>query len=163
MKNAQKHEISRGGRRNRHRGGISLHGCRPDNAKIPGAACRRHERGPVQAFEAVDAGQQKNWELADYELELVKSSLNDAIALYTDIPVANITMIDPPIKSIESAIAARNSAAFGKAFGDLTTGCNSCPQSVGRGFIVMTVPTASPFGNQSFAPRPGQGKDATRR
>ena len=109
------------------------------------------------------AGQQKNWELAGYELELVKSSLNDAIALYTDIPVENITMIDPPIKSIETAIAARNSAAFGKAFADLTTGCNSCHQSVGRGFIVMTVPTASPFGNQSFAPRPGQGKDATRR
>jgi len=92
------------------------------------------------------AGQQKNWELAGYELELVKSSLNEAIALYTDIPVENITMIDPPIKSIESAIAARNSAAFGKAFGDLTTGCNSCHQSVRRGFIVMTVPTASPFG-----------------
>jgi hypothetical protein len=109
------------------------------------------------------AGQQKNWELAGYELELVKSSLNEAIALYTDIPVENITMIDPPIKSMESAIVARNSKAFAKAFGELTTGCNSCHQSTGRGFIVMTAPTASPFGNQSFAPRPGQGKDATRR
>ena len=109
------------------------------------------------------AGQQKNWELAGYELELVKTSLNEAIAFYTDIPVDNITMIDPPIKSIESAIAARNSAAFGKAFGELTTGCNSCHQSTGRGFIVMTVPTASPFGNQSFAPRPIQGKDVLRR
>lgn len=109
------------------------------------------------------AGQQKNWDLAGYELELVKSSLNEAIALYTDIPVENITMIDPPIKSIESAIAARSGAAFGKAFGELTTGCNSCHQSTGRGFIVMKVPTASPFGNQSFAPRPGQGRDAMRR
>ena len=109
------------------------------------------------------AGQQKNWELAGYELELVKTSLNEAIAFYTDIPVDNITMIDPPINSIESAIASRNSAAFGKAFGELTTGCNSCHQSTGRGFIVMTVPTASPFGNQSFAPRPLQGKDVSRR
>lgn len=109
------------------------------------------------------AGQQKNWELAGYELELVKSSLNEAIALYTDIPVDNIRMIDPPIRSIESAVAARNSAAFGKAFGDLTTGCNSCHQSIGRGFIVMKVPTASPFGNQSFAPRREQAKDAVRR
>ena len=109
------------------------------------------------------AGQQKNWELAGYELELVKTSLNEAIAFYTDIPVDNITMIDPPIKSVESAIAARNGTAFGKAFGELTTGCNSCHQSTGRGFIVMTVPTASPFGNQSFAPRPAQSKDVTRR
>src|SRR6185369_12908692 len=91
------------------------------------------------------AGQQKNWELAGYELELVKSSLTEAIELYTNIPVDNITMIDPPIKSIEGAIATRNSAAFGKAFGELTTGCNSCHQSVGRGFIIMKVPTASPF------------------
>lgn len=109
------------------------------------------------------AGQQKNWELAGYELELVKTSLNEAIAFYTDIPVDNITMIDPPIKSIESAIAARNSAAFSKAFGELTTGCNSCHQSTGRGFLVMTIPTTSPFSNQSFAPQAGQGRDVKRR
>ena len=86
------------------------------------------------------AGQQRNWELAGYELELVKASLNEAIALYTDIPVENITMIDPPIRSMEKAIDARNGAAFGKAFGELTAGCNACHQSTGRGFIVMTVP-----------------------
>ena len=109
------------------------------------------------------AGQRKNWELAGYELELVKGSLTEAVALYTDIPVENITMIDPPLKSIESAIASRNSAAFGKAFGELTTGCNSCHQSIGRGFIVMKVPTASPFSNQSFSPGEGKGSDAARR
>jgi len=109
------------------------------------------------------AGQQKNWELAGYELDLVKSSLTEAIELYTDIPVDNITMINPPIKLIEGAIAARNSAAFSKAFGELTAGCNSCHQSVGRGFIVMKAPTASPFSNQSFSPSEGKGKDVTRR
>jgi hypothetical protein len=108
------------------------------------------------------AGQQENWELAAYELELVKSSLTDAIAFYTDIPVENITMVDPPIKSIESAITGRNRAAFSKAFNALTTGCNSCHQSIGRGFIVMRVPTASPFGNQSFAPRRGEEKNVRR-
>jgi hypothetical protein len=108
------------------------------------------------------AAQQQNWPLAAYELELVKEGLADAIGLYTDIPVTNVTMIDRPLKSVDGAIAARNGAAFGKAFGELTSGCNSCHQSVGRGFIVMTVPTASPFGNQSFAPRPGQGKDVMR-
>ena len=85
----------------------------------------------------------------------MKTSLTEAIALYTDVPVENITMIDPPIKSLESAIAARDKAAFGKAFNALTTGCNSCHESIGRGFIVMTVPTVSPFGNQSFAPGSG--------
>jgi hypothetical protein len=98
------------------------------------------------------AGQQQNWELAAYELELVKSGLGEAIALYENIPVENITMVDGPIKALERAITSRDGAAFGKAFQQLTAGCNSCHQSIGRGFIVMTVPTASPFSNQSFAP-----------
>lgn len=108
------------------------------------------------------AAQHENWELAAYELELVKSSLTEAIAFYTDIPVENFTMIDPPIKSVESAITARNKAAFGRAFNALTTGCNSCHQSIGRGFIVVRVPTASPFGNQSFAPSRGEEKNLRR-
>jgi hypothetical protein len=107
------------------------------------------------------AAQQRNWELTGYELELVKAGLADAIGLYNDIPVSNITMVDGPLKSLDSAIAARSSAAFGKAFGELTTGCNACHQSTGRGFIVMKVPTASPFSNQSF--EPSSGKDRTRR
>lgn len=98
------------------------------------------------------AGQQQNWELAAYELDLVKTSLVDAIALYDNIPVQNITMIDGPIKALEGAIASRNGLAFGKAIQQLTVGCNSCHQSIGRGFIVIAVPGASPFSNQSFGP-----------
>ncbi|WP_291850022.1 hypothetical protein [Bradyrhizobium sp.] len=108
------------------------------------------------------AGAQKNWQLAGYQLELVRDSLTEAVALYTDIPVENITMVDPPIRSIERAIAARNSAAFSRAFAELTTGCNACHQSIGRGFIVMKVPAASPFSNQSFSPQGGKGNDARR-
>lgn len=108
------------------------------------------------------AAQQRNWELAGYELELVKAGLADAIGLYNDIPTTNVTMIDGPLKSLDGAIAARSVPAFGKAFGELTTGCNSCHQSVGRGFIVITVPGSAPFSNQSFAPPSGQGKDVNR-
>ena len=109
------------------------------------------------------AAQQRNWDLAGYELELVKAGLADAIGLYNDIPATNVTMVDGPLKSLDGAIAARSVQAFGKAFGELTTGCNSCHQSVGRGFLVMAIPTGSPFSNQSFAPRPEQSKDVMRR
>jgi hypothetical protein len=60
-------------------------------------------------------------------------------------------MIDPPITSLDKAIAAQNGAGFKKAFNELTAGCNACHQSIGRGFIVMTVPAVSPFSNQSFS------------
>jgi hypothetical protein len=109
------------------------------------------------------AGEQRNWALAGYELELVKAALGDAIGLYIDIPVSNVTMVDGPLKSLDRAIAARNSAEFGKAFGELTRGCNSCHRSTGRGFLVMTIPKASPFGNQSFAPGSGNDTEGTRR
>jgi hypothetical protein len=109
------------------------------------------------------AAQRRNWELAGYELELVKAGLADAIGLYNDIPTTNVTMVDGPLKSLDRAIAARSVQAFGKAFGELTTGCNACHQSVGRGFLVMTVPGSSPFSNQSFAPQAEQGKDVKRR
>lgn len=109
------------------------------------------------------AAQQRNWELAGYELELVKAGLADAIGLYTDIPATNVTMVDGPLQALDGAIAARSVPAFGKAFGELTTGCNSCHQSVGRGFLVMTIPKASPFTNQSFEPSSGKDKDGARR
>ena len=107
------------------------------------------------------AGQQQNWELAGYELELVKTGLTEAITFYTDIPVTNVTMIDAPLKSIDSAIAARSSAGFARAFNQLTAGCNACHQSVGRGYIAITAPATSPFSNQSFSPH--QARDKLRR
>lgn len=102
------------------------------------------------------AGQKQNWELAAYELGLAKTGLTEAISLYNDIPVENIATIDAPLASLDKAIAARNGSAFNKAFTELTAGCNACHQSVGRGFIAMTVPAASPFSNQSFSPRQGK-------
>jgi len=104
------------------------------------------------------AGQQQNWELAAYEMEQIKAGLTEAMSFYTNIPVENVGMIDPPITSLDKAIAAKNSAGFKKAFNELTAGCNACHQSIDRGFIIMTVPAASPFSNQSFSPRQGPGK-----
>lgn len=104
------------------------------------------------------AGQQQNWDLAAYEMEQIKAGLREAISFYTNIPVENVGMIDPPITSLDQAIAARNSAGFKKAFNELTVGCNACHQSIGRGFIVMTVPAGSPFSDQSFSPRHGSEK-----
>jgi len=109
------------------------------------------------------AGQQQNWKLAAYELGLLKSGLADAIALYTNIPVANIEMVHGPVKAVDDAIAVRNGAAFTKAFQELTAGCNACHQSIGRDFIAITAPTASPFSNQAFSPPRADGKNSTRR
>jgi hypothetical protein len=57
-----------------------------------------------------------------------------------------------PILVITAAIEAKDSVRFIKGYNELTAACNACHEGVGRGFIVIQVPTASPFSDQSFAP-----------
>ncbi|MGB6909951.1 MAG: hypothetical protein WBE01_09515 [Methyloceanibacter sp.] len=99
------------------------------------------------------AGKLQNWELAAYEVEQIKGSLGDAAQIYMEIPVELVANTIGPIQLIHDAIEAKDSTKFSKAFNDLTAACNACHQAIGRGFIVIQVPTASPFSNQLFSPR----------
>lgn len=94
----------------------------------------------------------QNWELAAYELRQFRAGLLEAAVLYEGIPVTNVTTMAAPIEATADAIGARDGGRFAKAFGELTAGCNACHGSMGRGFIVIQTPTASLFGDQSFAP-----------
>ncbi|MBR1215684.1 hypothetical protein [Bradyrhizobium sp. JYMT SZCCT0180] len=104
------------------------------------------------------AGNARNWELADYQLDELKELLEEIakrVPKYRDVPVGQMieaaTM--PPIGKIEAAIKARDSAKFVAAFDRLTEACNSCHEAANRGFIVIQRPATSSFPNQSFAPR----------
>lgn len=96
------------------------------------------------------AGVSSNWKLAAYELRQFKASLSEAASLYPGIPVTNVTTMAGPVQAVADAIEAKDNRAFTKTFGQLTDGCNACHQSMGRRYIVMRVPTASPFSNQVF-------------
>ena len=98
------------------------------------------------------AGKAQNWELATYELRQLKAGLLEAAVLYEGIPVSNVTTMTKPVQSISDAIDARDFKRFAKAVGELTDGCNSCHQTMQRGFVAIQVPTTSPFSDQSFAP-----------
>ena len=99
------------------------------------------------------AGSSPNWELAAFEFHRLKASLVDAASLYPSIPATSVMTMAKPIQSIGEAIEAKDSRKFATAFNDLTGACNACHQSIGRGFIVMRVPTASPFSDQVFPPQ----------
>jgi hypothetical protein len=98
------------------------------------------------------AGKTGNWELATYEVEEIKASLESAADLYRGIPVELVTNTADPIRAIREAIEAKDSAAFAKSYGELTLACNACHQGIGRSFIVIQKPTDSPFTDQSFSP-----------
>jgi hypothetical protein len=104
------------------------------------------------------AGNARNWDLADYQIDELKEGLEDAaksIPDYKGVPVGRMIedLMMPPIAEVESAIKARDGAKFATAFEKLTTACNACHQGANRGFIVIQRPAASPFPNQSFAPK----------
>ncbi len=99
------------------------------------------------------AGKAQNRELAAYELRQLRAGLAEAASLYSGIPVSNVTTMVAPLQSIADAIEAKDSGRFSKAYGQLRAGCNGCHQSMGRGYIVIRTPDASPFGDQVFTPQ----------
>ncbi len=125
--------------------------------RLPMPTCRDfgcHGRDAVETFQAVVRREASQLGPRGYELTQIKASLEDATTLYPGIPTTNMDIVAKPLQSIGDAIEAKNSTMFAKAFGDLTTACNGCHEANGRGFIVVKVPTASPFSNQSFSQTP---------
>jgi hypothetical protein len=99
------------------------------------------------------AGRSNNWPLAAYEIDLMTENFRDIAALYPNVPVADVEMLIGPVKEISSAVKAKDTEKFSRTFAALTAACNSCHQAIGREYIVIQVPTASPFSNQVFPPK----------
>jgi hypothetical protein len=103
------------------------------------------------------AGKVRNWQLADYELGRMQQSFGDAaqfFPVFKNVPLAELIKneSEPPLADLRKAIDAKNGNDFGRAFGKLTDACNRCHRAAGVGFVVIRVPTSSPFSNQLFPP-----------
>ena len=104
------------------------------------------------------AGNVRNWALADYELEQMNTTLQDARRLFPSIPKADTSTMIQPAQEIRNAIQAKDGAKFDRAFEKFTSACDSCHEAAGLGFIDIRVPRTSPImtsplSNQAFAPR----------
>ncbi|WP_420134955.1 hypothetical protein [Rhodopseudomonas sp.] len=96
------------------------------------------------------AGITGNWKLAAYQTRQIKTRLQDAASLYQSLPVNDITTMAKPIDAVTAAVAAQDSKAFVKAYGELTKGCNSCHSELKLGFVELKTPTMNPFSDQVF-------------
>lgn len=74
------------------------------------------------------------------------------LSLYHGIPEAYVGATVDPIKTINAAIRTKDGSQFAKGFSEFTAACNACHQVIGSAFIVIQLPTTSPFSDQSFAP-----------
>ena len=99
------------------------------------------------------AGITGNWKLAAYQTRQIKTRLQDAASLYQSLPVDDVTTMAKPIAALAAAIAAEDSKAFVKSYGELTAGCNSCHRELKLGFIELKTPAVNPFSDQIFEPK----------
>jgi len=104
------------------------------------------------------AGIVGNWPLAGFEWGQMQQSFSAAAQLYPvfkDIPLAQLIKeeSEPALAEVGKAIEMKNMADAKQGFRKLTNACNNCHHRAGVGFIVIRVPTSSPFSNQLFPPK----------
>jgi hypothetical protein len=97
------------------------------------------------------AGQNQNWELADFEMHEIAETL-DAIKEYqTEREESKkVDMLKPSLEAIKDAIDKRDPALFNSSYLLLTNSCNNCHKAVNFGFNVVKIPDTPPFSNQAF-------------
>lgn len=96
------------------------------------------------------AGTAANWGLATYQTTKIKDDLDRAATLYVNLPVEAVVSAQAPLTDMRNAAAARDVASFNRAYGRLTSACNSCHVAGGLAFIRIQTPTASPFTDETF-------------
>ena len=109
----------------------------------------------VSHFKLWLAGNLRNWPLAEYQLSQMNAALQDARALFPNVPEADTSAMSA--EELRDTIRIKDGAKFDTAFKNFTSECNSCHERVGLRFIKIRVPATSPImtsplSNESFEP-----------
>jgi len=101
------------------------------------------------------AGENENWQLANFEIGEIKEALDDIPAYCAERPeVQKLSMINPAIDSLSNAISAKNPQLFKSGFALLTATCNNCHHATNHAFNVIKIPGNPPLSNQDFKIHP---------
>jgi len=101
------------------------------------------------------AARSRDWSFAAYELGNLKGAferLGRAHPMEHEIPLQDMiaSVTAQPFEDLHKAIEAKDDTAFSKAYGDLTSACNSCHQATNHGMVVIRAPTDSSISDQDF-------------
>jgi hypothetical protein len=104
------------------------------------------------------AAEARNWDLARFEREEIVEDLNTVAALKPEengVSLAGMigaftNSLSGPLASLKDALDVSDRPLFRKAYRDSILMCNTCHQSTGRPFIVITSPTNPPVFNQQW-------------
>ena len=103
------------------------------------------------------AAQNKNWAFAAYELGNLRGAFDRLGRAHpttqnTSLPDMIGSVTQQPFTELSAAIQSRDVSGFGKAYGDLTSGCNACHQALNHGVVAIRIPSGATDPNQDFTP-----------
>ena len=97
------------------------------------------------------AGQNSNWELADFEIHEMMEAFDNIKTYQTERKESKlIGLINPALDSVNAAIQQKNPALFKSSYTVLTATCNNCHHETDFKFNVVKIPDIPPFSNQDF-------------
>jgi hypothetical protein len=108
----------------------------------------------AKLYYAADAG---NWKLAEFEIEEVRENMERSATLRPEengVKLAGVidAFEQTQVAAMKHAIEKRELKLFQQAYIEAIAVCNSCHQSTGRPFIVITEPASPPVPNQQWTP-----------
>jgi hypothetical protein len=103
------------------------------------------------------AAKASNWELAEYELDELKETMESAKALNAEkngVKISGVldSVLQTQVAELDKSIKSKSQTEFLKSYDETLNACNGCHTEVGYKFIHIVRPTAPPVTNQKWEP-----------
>lgn len=101
------------------------------------------------------AAKAANWDLAQYELDELKETMEAAKALNAEkngIKISNVldSVLQTQVADLDKSIKGKRPTEFQKSYDDTLSACNGCHTEAGFKFIRIIRPIAPPVANQQW-------------
>jgi hypothetical protein len=101
------------------------------------------------------AAKASNWDLAEYELDELKETMEAAMALNAEkngvkISAVLDSVLQTQVAQLADSIKRKSQAAFQKSYAATLSACNGCHTESGHKFIHIIQPAAAPVTNQAW-------------
>ena len=103
------------------------------------------------------AAKASNWELAQYELDELKETMEAAKGLNAEkngVKISGVldSVLQTQVAQLAETIKQKNQSEFQKSYDETLSACNGCHTEAGYKFIHIVRPTAPPVTNQRWEP-----------
>ncbi len=101
------------------------------------------------------AAKASNWQLAEYELDELRETMEAAQSLNAEkngVKISNVldSVLQSQVAQLDESIKRKNVVDFQKSYDATLDACNGCHAESGHKFIEITRPSAAPVTNQMW-------------